>query len=197
MVLHPAPLIGRRIRGLQGSFPLEQSPRNVTAPRETLERARAEERQNYQVRQHWALLLALEDKKIEASQEMDAGLQTYAEIQVFGPASAADFYAVMGDADKALEWLDRAVRMGDEREEYLRRNPLLTNLRQHPRFRQILDAVVYRRKQRPAVDPKTRSDASDDIFLGLIRTRAVYLRHGRSHRAQIRRDLATVVHDVE
>ena len=79
---------------------------------------------------------------------MDAGLQTYSEIQIFGPASAADFYAAMGDTDKALEWLDRAARMGDDREDYLRRNPLLTNLRAHPRFQQILDAVAYRRQQR-------------------------------------------------
>ena len=116
--------------------------------RQTLDRARDEDRQNYGLRQQWALLLALEGRKTEASQEMDAGLQTYAAMQIFGPASAADFYAVMGDADKALEWLDRAVRMGDDREEYLRRNPLLTNLRAHPRFQQILDAVAYRRKQR-------------------------------------------------
>jgi hypothetical protein len=79
---------------------------------------------------------------------MDSGLQTYAGIQIFGPAAAADFYAVIGDADTALQWLDRAVRMGDDREGYLRRNPLLTGLRSHPGFQQILDAVAYRRQQR-------------------------------------------------
>ena len=41
-----------------------------------------------------------------------------------------------------------AVRMGDDRDEYFRRNPLLTNLRAHPRFQQILDAVADRRQQR-------------------------------------------------
>ena len=81
---------------------------------------------------------------------MDAGLQQFAEIQIFGPAPAADFYAVMGDVDKALEWLGRSVRMGDDREDYLRRNPLLANLREHPRFKQILDTVAYRRQQRVA-----------------------------------------------
>jgi hypothetical protein len=55
---------------------------------------------------------------------------------------------MIGDADAALEWLDRAVRMGDLREAYMRRNPLLTSLRNHPRFQQILDAVAYRRRQR-------------------------------------------------
>jgi tetratricopeptide (TPR) repeat protein len=121
---------------------------DLARARQTLDRARADDRQNYGLRQQRALLLALEGNKREAAQEMDEGLRTYAGMQIFGPASAAEFYAVMGDADTALEWLDRAVRMGDLREEYLRRNPLLTSLRTQPRFRQILDAVAYRRQQR-------------------------------------------------
>ena len=121
---------------------------DLAKAQQTLDRARDEDRPNYGLRQQRALLLALEGKKAEASLEMDAALRTYAEIQIFGPASAADFYAALGDADKALEWLDRAARMGDDREQYLRRNPLLTNLRAHPRFQQILDAVAYRRQQR-------------------------------------------------
>ena len=71
-------------------------------------------------------------------------------MQVYGPSWAAGFSAVMGDVEGALKWLDRAVQMGDEREEYLRRNPLLTNLRALPRFQQIIDFVAYRRKQRAA-----------------------------------------------
>ena len=142
---------------------LEQDPQNVDGlaslsrayidkhdlhnARQTLERARKEDRENYSLRQTWALLLALEGHKAQATQEMDAGLQAYAAMQIFGPSSAADFYAVMGDADRALEWLERAVRMGDYREEYLRRNPLLESLRAQPRFQQILDSVAYRRRQ--------------------------------------------------
>jgi hypothetical protein len=83
----------------------------------------------------------------EAAQEMDGGFQAYAGMQISGPAAAADLYADLGDADRALEWLDRAARMGDDREEYWRRNPLLTNLRAHPRFQQILEAVAYRRQR--------------------------------------------------
>ena len=81
---------------------------------------------------------------------MDPDLQTYSEIQIFGPSLAADFYAVMGDSDRALMWLDRAVRLGDDREEYLRRNALLAGVRAHPRFQAILDSVIYRRQQRAA-----------------------------------------------
>jgi DNA-binding winged helix-turn-helix (wHTH) protein/Tfp pilus assembly protein PilF len=121
---------------------------DLSKARQTLNRARGEDRQNYWLRLQRALLLALEGKKSEAAQEMDDGLQTYAGVQIFGPAIAADFYAVMDDANKALEWSDRAVRMGDDREAYLRRNSLLKHLRAHPRFQQILDAVAYRRHQR-------------------------------------------------
>jgi hypothetical protein len=71
-------------------------------------------------------------------------------MQIFGPAYAADLYAVMGDANRALQWLERAVRMGDDREAYLRRNPLLNSLRGDARFQQIVEAVAYRRQQRAA-----------------------------------------------
>ena len=80
---------------------------DLTRARQTLERVRAEDRQNYGLRQQRALLLALEGKKGEAAAEMDAGLQQFAEMQIFGPALAADFFAVTGDVDKALEWLDQ------------------------------------------------------------------------------------------
>jgi hypothetical protein len=64
----------------------------------------------------------------------------------------------MGETDKALDWLDRAVRMGDGRDNWFRRDPLLASLRDHPRFQQILTSVVYRRMQRRRtsnVDPET------------------------------------------
>ena len=41
----------------------------------------------------------------------------------------------------ALEWLERAVRNGDERIEWFRREPLFANLRSHARFQQILESV--------------------------------------------------------
>ena len=118
--------------------------------RQTLERARAEQRQNFFWRGGWALLLAREGQRSAARAEMDETLQAYSAIQIFGPSAAADFYAATNDSDAALTWLDRAVRLGDDREEYLRRNPLLQNLRAHPRFQQILDSVSYRRQQRQA-----------------------------------------------
>ena len=124
--------------------------------RQTLERLEAQHRQNYVSRLSWALLLALERKRTEAFREMDAQVQAYAGISYLGALQAAEFYAVMGDTDKALEWLDRAGRSGDDREDWFRRNPHLASIRDHPRFQQMLASAAYRRKQRPAAGPANR-----------------------------------------
>jgi len=140
---------------------LEQTPQNngalvflahaymdagdLASARRTLERS---VRPDYGVRGHRALLLALEGKKPEAIREMDAEVQAWLAITYLGPLLAAEFYAVIREPDKALEWLDRAVRMGDDREAWFRRDPQLANVRDHPRFQQMLESVAYRRKQR-------------------------------------------------
>jgi hypothetical protein len=116
--------------------------------REILKPVSGAARQNYRVRPVWALLLALEGKKAEALREMDSDMETYAGIHVFGPLQAAEVYAVAGEAEKALGWLDRGIRMGDDREDWLRRDPMLASLRTNPRFGQMLASVSYRRKQR-------------------------------------------------
>ena len=116
--------------------------------RATLERARPEDGQNYRLRLGLALLLAREGRRVQALQAMDPEVEKYAAVHSLMNAEAAAFYAVMGEKEKALEWLDRAVRNGDERLEYFQRDPLLVNIRNEPRFKQILDSIAYRRQQR-------------------------------------------------
>jgi tetratricopeptide (TPR) repeat protein len=143
---------------------LEQDPHNIALlsylahaymdsgdlpkARQALERTRTEQQQSYLVRQDRALLFALEGKRAEAFREMDVQVQAYAATQIYGPQRAAEFYAVMGETAKALEWLDRAVRLGDDRDEWFRRDPLLASVRDNPRFQQILASIAYRRTQR-------------------------------------------------
>ena len=79
---------------------------------------------------------------------MDPEVEKYAGVHVIMNAEAAAFYAVLGEKEKALEWLDRAVRNGDERLEWFQRDPLLANIRNEPRFKQILKSIAYRRQQR-------------------------------------------------
>jgi hypothetical protein len=95
-----------------------------------------------------ANLLALEGKRESARKEMDSGLLKYAEVAPFFTVSAAHFYAAMGEPEKALEWLDRAVRNGDERVEWFQRDPLLANIRNLPRFKQIIESLLFQRQQR-------------------------------------------------
>src|SRR5262249_39011526 len=75
--------------------------------RETLERARAEDRPNYQLRVEWAILLAREGKKEEALREMDKDVQAFAEIDPLWTERVSAFYSVMGESDAALQWLDK------------------------------------------------------------------------------------------
>jgi tetratricopeptide (TPR) repeat protein len=49
----------------------------------------------------------------------------------------ADIYAQWDNTAKALQWLDKAVRLHDQDLEYLKMDPLLDPLRQGPRFRAI------------------------------------------------------------
>jgi hypothetical protein len=59
---------------------------------------------------------------------------------------------VLDEKDSAVEWLARGVRGGDERLEWFQRDPLLANIRQHSRFKQIMESIAYRRQQRNASD---------------------------------------------
>jgi serine/threonine protein kinase/Flp pilus assembly protein TadD len=120
---------------------------DAASARQVLERVRPRQPQNYVLRLLWALQLALEGKREEALREMDSEVLKYCEL---GPPApwAAEFYAVLGDKPKALDWLDRAARWGDERAEWFERDPLLKNIREETRFRQILESIRYRREQR-------------------------------------------------
>jgi len=46
--------------------------------------------------------------------------------------------------------------MGDDREDWFRRDPHLASIRNQPRFRQIVASVAYRRRQRPALETQSR-----------------------------------------
>ena len=136
---------------------------NIAGSHEALTKARALEPQNYQVQALWALQLALEGHRTEALQAMTGDVLKYGELIVV-TSNIAEFYAVLDDKAKALEWLDRAVRAGDERASWFERDPLLANLRQEPRFREIVDGIRYRQERRRGAHdapPPGRVRASD------------------------------------
>lgn len=148
---------------------LEQDPHNSTVlvclarayldagdlpkARQTLARLRLQDAPNFRVRMAKAQLHALEGNRALALKEMDQEVLKYADLQPFAALDAAEVYAVLGETDKAIEWLERTMRKGDGRTHWLRIDPLLTNLRQHPRFAQILNSIEFRRQRRPALLP--------------------------------------------
>ena len=127
--------------------PLDQGPQNIhvrwfvaraymdsgdlTKARQTREAARPEDRQSYGTRLVWGRLLALEGKPDEARKQV-----------------VAEYYSLLGESNKALDWLEQAVRAGDDRADWLGRNPKLAKLRNEPRFQEILASVAFGRKQR-------------------------------------------------
>lgn len=104
---------------------------------------------NYLWRQYWALVLAVEGRREEAIEAMDAETLKFAAAAFPSTLGVAEFYAVLGDTSKAIEWLERAVRNGDERTAWFRKSPRLASIQQDQRFRQIIDSVASRR-QKPA-----------------------------------------------
>jgi tetratricopeptide (TPR) repeat protein/predicted Ser/Thr protein kinase len=110
----------------------------------SLEQVKASDRRNYLVRLVRSLVLALDGKAEEARKELDAEVIKYAELVIL-QVVVAQTYAALGEVDRSLEWLDRAARAGDERAEWFEREPTLAKVREHPRFRQILESIRNRR----------------------------------------------------
>jgi tetratricopeptide (TPR) repeat protein len=126
-----------RLRIYQGDTP---------GARRMLEGISASTHPNFKVRLLWALLLAREGKGAEAVSSLDSDLLKYAGIGMFAPSQIAEIYALAGKTDQALEWLDRGVRNGDERADWLRRDALFANVRDQPRFQLILGTIDLGRR---------------------------------------------------
>jgi tetratricopeptide (TPR) repeat protein len=116
--------------------------------RNLLEEKRALLGNNFNWRLAWALLMALENRREEALRAMDEETLKWADANFFVTLHAAEFYAVLGNTSKAIEWFDRAVRKGDERVEWFRKNPRLASIRNDPSFQRIIDSIQARRKPR-------------------------------------------------
>jgi hypothetical protein len=93
-------------------------------------------------------LQAREGNRVEAFKEMDPEVVKYLEVSPWHAVYGAEIHAMLGEKEKALEWLERGMRFGDERAEWFQRDPLLENIRHEPRFKQILESIAFRRQSR-------------------------------------------------
>ena len=118
---------------------------DLKSARARLDSLRAADLKVYGIQITEAILAAQEGRKDEARRRMSDACLKYAEIAPYAALSAAEFFAVLGEPEKALDWLEKAVRNGDERAAGFRRDPLLASVRDLPRFKQIVDSIAYRR----------------------------------------------------
>jgi hypothetical protein len=110
-----------------------------------VESARPSFERNYMWRLTRALLLARQGQRADAIAAMDEDTLKFAGMAFISTLDAAEYYALPGDVPRGLEWLERAIRNGDERLTWFRTNPRLAGIRQDPRFAAILTSLEARR----------------------------------------------------
>jgi hypothetical protein len=74
--------------------------------------------------------------------ESEAALEEL--IQKYGkdsPYQVAEVYGACGEADKAFEWIERAVTERDPGVSYLRMDPFLREMRDDPRWQPLLERL--------------------------------------------------------
>jgi tetratricopeptide (TPR) repeat protein len=113
---------------------------DLTSARALLEEKRTKFQDNFLWRHSWALLLAAEHRP-EARDAMDEVTLKYSQTSFVITAETADYWALLGDKDKAVEWLELAYRNGDERIGYFQRNPRLASIQSEPRFQQLVQSI--------------------------------------------------------
>jgi Tfp pilus assembly protein PilF/predicted Ser/Thr protein kinase len=118
--------------------------------RATLERASANDRQNYLYRLAAALLASVDGRRTEALRDLDPEVLKYASLLPMTLTWAIDAFCALGETQRALDLLESGMRAGDDRADYYRRDRYLTALRSTPRFKQILESMDRRRAQRAA-----------------------------------------------
>jgi tetratricopeptide (TPR) repeat protein len=121
---------------------------DLATARQTLELIPQHDRPVLQCQLMNALLLAVEGKRQAALEAMTVDLVNFAAKRIFWTSDLAEFYAVLGDTSTALDWLERAVRAGDERSEWFQRDPLLASLRSTERFKNIQNLISFQRQRR-------------------------------------------------
>ncbi len=121
---------------------------DLAQARRVAERMRRPGRQDFVVRATWVRLLAAEGKRKLLLAELDENLLKFMELNKYYGFVAAEAYASLGESKMALDWLERSVNGGDERDAWFRRDPLLKSIQDHPRFRQILASAAARREKR-------------------------------------------------
>ena len=104
------------------------------------------------------LVLAREGKSAAALEAISPAALTAGRYTEMFSRFLAGCYALAGDTDAALHWLENTVRLGNANYPYLSRiYPFLDNIRDEPRFQEIMERVERTWRERDAASPSPPS----------------------------------------
>jgi tetratricopeptide (TPR) repeat protein len=93
------------------------------------------------IRPHLAMCLSAMGEHEAARAELTERVKEFGEADHDVPYWLASAYAMEGMYDEAFEWLERAINVGNENRPWFETNPVWEPLRQHPRFKQLMDGI--------------------------------------------------------
>jgi serine/threonine-protein kinase len=93
------------------------------------------------IRPHYAMALSALGRHEEARAQLTDRVKEVAHADHDAPYWLASAYVMEGMYDEALEWLERAIDLGNENLPWFKSNPLWAPLRDHPRFKELMRRV--------------------------------------------------------
>ncbi|MEK6333464.1 MAG: protein kinase [Acidobacteriota bacterium] len=93
------------------------------------------------VRPFLAMCLSAQGQHEAAHQELNDDVKRNAAVDPDIAYAVASVYALEGQRDQALEWLERSAALGNENKPLFEHDPNLTSLRDDPRFGQLIARI--------------------------------------------------------
>jgi serine/threonine-protein kinase len=98
------------------------------------------------IRPIYAMALAALGDTAGARAQLTDRVIDVAETDHDAPYWLATAYVVLGDDDEALDWLEKAIHLGNENLPWFRANPVWARLQQHPRFLELMSQIEESKK---------------------------------------------------
>jgi tetratricopeptide (TPR) repeat protein len=93
------------------------------------------------IRPHYAMALSALGRHEEARAQLTPRVKEIAEADHDCPYWLASAYVMEGMYDDALDWLERAISLGNENRPWFESNPIWEPLREDPRFRALMRRI--------------------------------------------------------
>ncbi|HEY0005257.1 MAG TPA: tetratricopeptide repeat protein, partial [Pyrinomonadaceae bacterium] len=99
------------------------------------------------IRPHYAMALSALGRHEEARAQLTERVKEVARADHDAPYWLASAYVMEGMYDEALDWLERAIDLGNENLPWFESNPIWEPLHDHPRFKELIARVETGREQ--------------------------------------------------